>query len=1047
MHYRPLLLILVILSLRVAPQAAKADLIGLWTFNDGTLNDSSGNNYSNPTAVGDGLPAVIDGGKVGSGLKGGSYGKYNYDITSAGVKANNMTVAFWGVLPNENWRNNMGLYAGDDIQFQRNDSNSMAVYGGGSNVSASTNIASGFHHIALTTNGSEAKLYIDGALAVTNSGWTNENTVQFLTLTGTYSSGNRTNANSVTDEVQIYNAPLSADQVAYIYNNPALYAATTYKRTVSADGNWSDSAWIVNDVADQPWANSSAVELTAQNAPTLSVDANITANSIDFVSGSMTVGGTGSVTLNGEKRIGVTAAGDTATFAASLATGFTKTGAGTLSLTSTSNSLTGGITIEAGTVSANSVAALGGVGITLDGGGLNVTSAGVSTFTNAITVGEGGGSIQAGSSNYTTFASLSGTGDLTTSGNVCFTGTGGYSGKIAVTSGHYLRVTPGAVGVITELAGSGNFNMQCGSGETGTLQIGKLSAKGGSVFAFGGNGSTIELGVGTTAGDTASSACVIRGSTDNYLTLKKVGLGTQTLTRSGVLASDTYINSIKDVIVSGGKLIVESAAGSAEDTTGFFGNATVTVSAGGTLEYTNMWRTSPNAKMIIDGGTLTLNAYQYVNNLNLDNATINGSSEIRGGYKGSPTWYVTGGESTVNLLTQAVRDGSYDTFTINIADGATLNLAGGIGGLSSSSHSGMALVVNGDSASSDLVAGVLKLDGSKTVSNLGSLTFDAVTVQVSFYSDWLQGGYFSTAPVTLQNGANLINDRDHLTNGTAFTLDSATMTFANDRNTYVTDFTLKNGASMSGTSFRVGHEWDGSIRTVYEDGTTADVMNTVSANIETFMESTQRTLRFDVAENAPLTVTGSIKEHGGTAASVPVEKIGDGVLVLTNGANTMLGGLSVQAGALRLTNSGASGSGTLTIAENGTLEIGNPDAAATLSLNNSSVLLNGMLSLDVWTTGDVVSTDFIDFIGLVLGDASTLEVNLHDTTAGDPIALFTADSIAGSFADINLSPEWTSFFDGNTFYIASTASVPEPTTWLLLVLGVASLCWVRRRKR
>ncbi len=232
------------------------------------------------------------------------------------------------------------------------------IYGGTTDILTSVNIASNFHHIALTCDSETqtARLYVDGTSVGDAVAWTKTDTITALTFCGAYNVGNR-NGTAIIDEIQFYNAPLSADQVSYLYSNPSLYAATTYERTVSADGNWTDSAWTVGTQTDQPWANSAAVELSATDTPTLTVDAAITANSIDFVSGSMTVAGTNAITLNGEKRIGVTTAEDTATISAPLATGFTKTGAGTLSITNTGNTLTGGIDITAGTITANSVAA------------------------------------------------------------------------------------------------------------------------------------------------------------------------------------------------------------------------------------------------------------------------------------------------------------------------------------------------------------------------------------------------------------------------------------------------------------------------------------------------------------------------------------------------------------------------------------------------------------------------------------------------------------------------------------------------------------------
>ncbi len=352
----------------VCPWVCRGDLVGYWTFNDNSSTDAqfadvSGNGYSTHEGLGT-VPAITENGKVSYGLQGKGGGKYNYNLTSAGVSSGNMTISFWG---NWNgmaaWKDFLSLYTSDDLHLQATDGSSVGSYFG-TNTStviavASTNITSGFHNIVLTcdASASAAKLYIDGEVRATGS-WTKTDAVGYLCLCGAYNSGGR-NSTAIVDEVQLYNGALSAEQVSYIYNNPALYAASTYERTVSAAGNWTDAAWKVGTKTNQAWANSSAVKLTATDAPTLTVDSAITVNSIDFVSGSMTVDGTSAITLNGEKRIGVTNAADTATISAPIATGFTKTGAGTLALTNTSNTLAGGVEIQAGKLTANSVGALG----------------------------------------------------------------------------------------------------------------------------------------------------------------------------------------------------------------------------------------------------------------------------------------------------------------------------------------------------------------------------------------------------------------------------------------------------------------------------------------------------------------------------------------------------------------------------------------------------------------------------------------------------------------------------------------------------------------
>ncbi len=113
--------------LLTASSVSYADLVGYWTFNDNTLNDTSGNGYSNP-ALGGTKPTIVSGGKVDYALQGSGGGKYNYNVTAANVSSGNMTLAFWGNMNSlAAWSDYLGIYANGDIQFQRNANNAVNI--------------------------------------------------------------------------------------------------------------------------------------------------------------------------------------------------------------------------------------------------------------------------------------------------------------------------------------------------------------------------------------------------------------------------------------------------------------------------------------------------------------------------------------------------------------------------------------------------------------------------------------------------------------------------------------------------------------------------------------------------------------------------------------------------------------------------------------------------------------------------------------------------------------------------------------------------------
>ncbi len=357
---------LALFAILCVSSVASADLVTYWTFNEGTFTDESGNGYTGN--VGGTDPTVTDDGIVGKTFKGSGSGKYNIDVSAGNVNMNNFSVSFWGKQTGANWKDYISVYSSKygDSDFQRaNDS--LCIYNSPwGTFSADMNLSSGFHHIVFTsdTETGDAKLYVDGNLRSTINKTDIDGAISNLMLGGNFNTGNRNSAATV-DEVQFYNQPLTAEQVQFLYNNPSLYQASVYQRSAASDGNWSDAAWNANGKTGQAFANSSAVQLTAQNSPTLTLDKDITVNSIDF-NGSMTVAGSKAITLNGEKRIGVANAGDNVTINAPINipqfnSSFTKTGAGKLTLTKDfthtgDTTISGGVLCLAGTGALSSTA-------------------------------------------------------------------------------------------------------------------------------------------------------------------------------------------------------------------------------------------------------------------------------------------------------------------------------------------------------------------------------------------------------------------------------------------------------------------------------------------------------------------------------------------------------------------------------------------------------------------------------------------------------------------------------------------------------------------
>ena len=577
-----------------------------------------------------------------------------------------------------------------------------------------------------------------------------------------------------------------------------------------------------------------------------------------------------------------------------------KIGAGTLYL-SAANTYSGGTTISAGNVTISNPGALGTGSVTINGAVLDATPAGnTQTFNNDIIVGENGATISVATGEYSNFKSISGSGNLTTNGYVHFNGNGGYNGHLTVNSG-FTRVNPGAVGVIDlTINEGGRFNIF----NSGTVQISKLNSTA-DVEVFGSQdlAYTFEIGTGTTSSDSASFAGYIRGLPDKKnVTIRKVGEGTQIFCRTGYGYAGVG-NSIKEVIIDGGKMVINAnhSVFSAGSTTGFWGTAPITINEGGTLEYARNWNSSPNDQLTVNGGTLTLNSAQYMNKLTFNSGTVNGTGQLRAGYVGTATWNVTGGTTTIGNDVVLVLKGNYKTFTVNVAEGATIDFQKSVTGLDG--YTGTNVVFKGTGTGKgnvkfNALAGVTK--------NLGTFTFNNINATVSNYVGWMASGYFNGSAVTLTN-STLTTNTNHSTNGTVFTLDNSSMIFDGELNTYIHQVNLKNGSSLTGTGddscFRTGHNWDSKFTTQYVDGT-EEKMNTISANIA--MYNTGRTATFNVADKAPLTISGSFIPADDGHSNMIV-KTGAGVLTLTgqNSHSTT----TVSEGTLVLAGNGTFGTG------------------------------------------------------------------------------------------------------------------------------------------
>ncbi len=384
-------------------------------------------------------------------------------------------------------------------------------------------------------------------------------------------------------------------------------ATLTWNGGVSGDWINGGAGWTGGN-----WNNATpdAAVFSGVTPTTLTVNSGgITAGNISVSAGTYTIGGTGTLTLS-SSTIDI-ASGLTTTMNAALAgtTGLTKTGAGTLLMSGTNKSYTGGTTINGGAVQISSAAAAGTLAagtlgstntsaVTLNGGSLYTSFTNNMTVNNAITVGASGGEIRnlsTGRFVFGTSNTLSGSGTLTLTfgtGAVRFgaSGTGitqtGFSGKWVV-DGNGGNASNGFFDLYAEQnlgTGSGDDFLTLKNGGKVLLRGFTLSkgitigSGGGQIGNGGGLSTTLSGKISGSAGN--DIIFDLGGSGTSIVTLSNTGnawLGATTLSTQGILrlgASGVLADAAGTINISSATAVLDMN-GFTETVGGISGSGTV----------------------------------------------------------------------------------------------------------------------------------------------------------------------------------------------------------------------------------------------------------------------------------------------------------------------------------------------------------------------------------------------------------------------------------------------------------------------------------------
>ncbi len=385
--------------------------------------------------------------------------------------------------------------------------------------------------------------------------------------------------------------------------------------------------------------------------------------------------------------------------------GLVKTGSGTFTLSNTGNesTLSGGMTISAGTVSVADDDQMADGTLTLNGGTLSLD--GPTVFDNNIdlaassTINSGGNAIASGV--------ISGAGDLTKTGSLSLqlTNTNTYSGATFVNAGYLLAnnayslgTTAGATNVASgaTLYLSGSFTLAEALNLAGTGMLGN-----GAIYAPSGNSTIsglVTLTGNTTLkldGDLTFSGGITDGASSYSLTKEDAG----TLTLSGTASYDG------STTISSGGLSIGSDS--------HLGSGTLTLAAGTTLAVTGA--TTIDNAIALSSGTATINTSA--------NTTLSGNITGAGGLTktGASALTLSGTDSyasatNVNAGSLLVNGALISTSSMTVASSATL---GGNGSIASN-----VTVNSGGTLSPGNSAGILTIDGDLAMASGSTLVVE-----------------------------------------------------------------------------------------------------------------------------------------------------------------------------------------------------------------------------------------------------------------------------------------------------------------------------------
>lgn len=545
----------------------------------------------------------------------------------------------------------------------------------------------------------------------------------------------------------------------------------------------------------------------------------------------------------------------------------------------------------------------------------------------------------------------------------------------------------------------------------------------------------------------AGSTFAMEAGTLEVTTLMMPGVGKMT---GGTLKA-SKIQATNGFTVSNGSLVVQSLG---------VGSKPMVISGGThTLTNADIWS---SGTLEMAGGTTTVTSL-----------TGNGTILVSGG-----TCNVTGTASFGNLLVTSGKFSSSVPLTLRL-DAAYVACTGSME------------VRNGTVTLNSTLAlpGTLKVSGGSVTAN-GVISGDG-SLQVSGGELVLKAGYNTyTGSTTVSGGGTLELAASFARNTGTIAVDGGTLKFSASNaigynNGGIAAITLSNSGVLynsgtgnhvnlgniviSGTGNEIKADGNGSTFGNYffggqiqlNDGASA-VINLAKATIRTSINGITKDGEclggiFNIGTGAVLTANITTIRNLDSDNSVPrILKRGAGSMTI-NGAVTESGSIVIEAGTLNLNGAAHTYTGGTTVQNGGVLGTGNGDGEIGMLTLPGSITFDAGGRLLVDLSGD--NSDVFTFSDLILKDGALIELDWaggEEDEYAESYAFLTANSIRDGFGNAvtslsnyltgPMSGMYTPILQNNVWTLARNDTIPEPASWILLVLGMSLLTGLKFRK-